>query len=147
LAECVAKLKGATRMVLALTRLVGVGLLTCAFLASSIVASADTSATVVGQVTCGADELTPASHIVVVAQGLQLQTVTDDTGHYALTNLPSGISVTIEAVSDPQASVVVSRGAIVLGSGQTLDIGSMDLAVCGQPVTPQPTDDYNPIDH
>jgi hypothetical protein len=133
-------------MVVVLTRLVGAGLLTCAFLASSVVASADSSATIVGQVTCGADELTPASHIVVVAQGIQLQTVTDDTGHYALTNLPSGTPITIEAVADPQASVVVSRGAVVLGSGQTLDVGSMDLAVCGQPAPP-PTDDYNPIDH
>ena len=134
-------------MVSGITRFISAGVLTCAFLASSVAAFASSDATIVGTVTCGGDEETPASHIVVVAQGLELQTVTDGTGHFALTNLPSDQPITIEAVSDPLASIVVSRGAIVLGSGQTLDVGSMDLAVCGQPVAPQSDQDYVPVEH
>ena len=128
-------------------RAMSVGALTCAFLVSAVGASAAAPATIVGQITCGADEETPASHIVVLAQGLELQTVTDATGHFALTNLPASQPITIQAVSDPAASVVVSRTAVVLESGQTLDIGSMDLAVCGQPVPPQSDQDLGPIEH
>jgi hypothetical protein len=134
-------------MVSVLTRFMGVGALTCAFLASAAGASAAAPATVVGQITCGSDEATPAAHILVVAQGLELQTVTDGTGHFALTNLPTSQPITIQAVSDPEASVVVSRTAVVLGAGQTLDIGSMDLAICGQPVAPQADDDVQAVEH
>jgi hypothetical protein len=130
-----------------MTRFMGVCALTCAFLVSSVAASAAEPATIVGTITCGADELTPAAHIAVVAQGLELQTVTDSTGRFALTNLPTGQPITIQAVSDPFASVVVSRTTVVLGAGQTLDIGSMDLAVCGQPVAPPSDEDGLPIEH
>jgi hypothetical protein len=129
------------------TRFIGVGLVTCAFILSSGTAFAAAPATIVGTITCGADEATPAAHIAVIAQGLELQTVTDGTGHYALTNLPTGQPITIQAVSDPQASVVVSRTSVTLVSGQTLDVGSMDLAVCGQPVAPQPDQEILAIEH
>jgi hypothetical protein len=114
---------------------------------SSGAASAAAPATIVGTITCGADELTPAAHIAVVAQGLELQTVTDGTGHFELTNLPTGQPITIQAVSDPEASVVVSRTSVTLVSGQTLDVGSMDLAVCGQPVAPQTDEDILATEH
>jgi hypothetical protein len=121
---------------------IGLGLMTCALLFSSGLASAASSATVVGQITCGADENTPAAHIEVVAEGLALQTQTDDTGRFALADLPAGQAITIEAVSDPEASLVVKRGGLVLEAGETLDVGSMDLPVCGQPVAPQSDQDY-----
>jgi hypothetical protein len=117
---------------------IGLGLMTCALFFSAASASAASSASVVGQITCGADENTPAVHIAVVAEGLEIQTQTDDTGRFQLVDLPAGTPVTIEAISDPQASVVVKRGGLVLEAGETLDVGSMDLAVCGQPVAPQP---------
>ena len=130
-----------------LIRLLSVGLLTSAFALSSGAAAAAAPATIVGHVTCGADEATPAGHILVVAQGLELQTVTDATGHFALTDLPASQSITIQAVSDPQASIVVSRTFVTLGSGETLDVGSMDIAVCGQPVTPQTDEDVLAVEH
>ena len=131
----------------ALIRLMSVGLLTCAFELSSGAAAAAAPATIVGHVTCGADEETPAAHILVVAQGLELQTVTDGTGHFALTDLPTRQPITIQAVSDPEASIVVSRTLVTLGSGETLDVGSMDLAVCGQPVAPQTDEDVLVVEH
>jgi hypothetical protein len=134
-------------MVSVMTRFLSIGALTCAFLVSSIGVSAAAPATIVGQITCGADEETPAAHILVVAQGLELQTVTDGTGHFVLTNLPTGEPITVQAVSDPESSVVVSRTAVVLGAGQTLDIGSMDLAICGQPVSPQTDEDVLAVEH
>jgi hypothetical protein len=134
-------------MVSVMTRFLSVGALACAFLMSSVSASAAAPASIVGQVTCGADEETPAAHIMVVAQGLQLETVTDATGHFELTNLPTSQPITIQAVSDPEASVVVSRTAVALVAGETLDVGSMDLAVCGQPVTPQPDENVQDNEH
>ena len=125
---------------------IGLGLMTCALLFSSAVASAASSASVVGQITCGADEATPAVHIAVVAEGLQLQTQTDDTGRFELMDLPTGTPLTIDAISDPQASLVVKRGGLVLEAGETLDVGSMDLPVCGQPMAP-PSDDDTLVEH
>jgi hypothetical protein len=125
---------------------IGLGLMTCALLFGSASASAASSASVVGQITCGADESAPAVHIQVVAEGLQVQTQTDDTGRFELMDLPSGTPVTIDAISDPQASLIVKRGGLVLEAGETLDVGSMDLPVCGQPVAP-PSDDNTLVEH
>jgi outer membrane receptor for ferric coprogen and ferric-rhodotorulic acid len=122
-------------------RLLSLGLLATAFVLPATALAAPTSATgtVVGSVTCGADEATPASHITVAAEGLSLQTTTDGTGHFTLTNVPAGTALTIDAVADPQASVITSRSNVVVQPGQMLDIGSMDVAVCGLPVL-APTD-------
>jgi hypothetical protein len=104
--------------------------------------NSNNTGTVEGIVTCGAAEDAPAAHIVVSVEGLQLQTLTDGTGHYSLVGLPAGQNLTVDAIADP--SVVASRFNVTVAAGQTLDIGSMDVSVCGQPVAPAPTDEVTP---
>ncbi|MBV9327098.1 MAG: carboxypeptidase regulatory-like domain-containing protein [Chloroflexi bacterium] len=97
---------------------------------------------VVGSVTCGPNEDSPAAHIVVSAPNANLQTVTDTSGRFTLDGLPAGQTFTIQASADPQGSVVASRFNVGLQPGETLDIGSMDLAICGQPQSaPTPVED------
>lgn len=96
------------------------------------IAAADSApGTLVGTITCGADEATPA-HAVVAIEGMQVQTTTSGTGRFVLTGVPSGQPLTIDAIADPQASDVSSRFNVTVQPGQTLDVGSIDLAVCGQ---------------
>jgi hypothetical protein len=83
----------------------------------------------------------PAQDIVVTAAGVQVKTVTDNTGRFELDGLPAGQSFTISAIADPQASWVASRYNVTVQSGQTLDIGSMDLGIYGQAAQPMPTPD------
>lgn len=87
--------------------------------------------TLVGNVTCGADEATPASNIVVVAEGLNLETHTDDAGRFRLVGVPAGHALTVDAVAEASAS----RFNIVVQSGEVLDIGSIDVPICPQPST------------
>jgi hypothetical protein len=102
--------------------------------------------TLVGTVTCGPDEDAPAPYIVVTAQGTHLQTLTDSTGRFTLAGVPAGETFRIDALADPQASVTTSRFNVNVQSGETLDIGSMDLAICGQPAQPAPASDDQPAD-
>jgi hypothetical protein len=104
--------------------------------------------TLVGAVTCGPDEDTPAAHIVVSAVGLNVQTVTDSAGRFSLGDVPAGQSMTIDASADPQNSLTASRFNVTVQSGQTLDIGSMDLGICGQAAPAQgiPVDNNSPAD-
>jgi hypothetical protein len=98
-------------------------------------------ATVVGTVTCGADELAPASRAVVTIPGSDLSARADENGKFTLAQVPAGQALTIEAMSDPLGNVVSSRQDISLQAGETLDIGNLDLAVCPQPaVAPAPSD-------
>ncbi len=128
--------------------------LSVVFLTMSLMLPATASATVVapptgtlvGNVTCGADELTPAPHIVVAAEGLSLRTTTDGSGKFTLLNVPAGQTLTIDAMADPETSFVASRSNIVVQAGETLDVGSMDLAIC-QPVAPAPIQDEGPADN
>jgi hypothetical protein len=99
--------------------------------------------TLVGAVTCGPDEDAPAPYIVVTAEGTHVQTLTDNTGKFTLEDVPAGQTFRIEALADPQGSVTVSRFNVSVQSGETLDIGSMDLAICGQPAQPAPTTTYD----
>jgi hypothetical protein len=110
--------------------------------ASALAASTDSSSgSVVGAVTCGPAEDAPAQDIVVSASGISVKTLTDNTGRFELDGLPAGQSFTINAVADPEASWVASRYNVTVQAGQTLDIGSMDLGICGQPAQPSPTPD------
>ncbi|HEY1291800.1 MAG TPA: carboxypeptidase-like regulatory domain-containing protein [Chloroflexota bacterium] len=102
--------------------------------------------TLVGAVTCGPDEDAPAPYIVVTANGTHLQTLTDSTGKFTLTGVPAGETFRVEAIADPQGSVTTSRFNVNVQPGETLDIGSMDLAICGQPAQPAPTPDDQPAD-
>jgi hypothetical protein len=109
-------------------------------------APASGTGTVVGVVTCGPDEDAPAAHIVVSAQGAHLQTLTDSTGSFTLSGLTAGQNYVIDAVADPQGSMVTSRYNISVQAGETLDIGSMDLGICGTPSQPAPATDDQPAD-
>ena len=119
-------------------------ILTIALLASSLLVPTAASAapgpagTLVGTVTCGADELTPAANIRVAVDGLPLSTHTDGTGKFTLSNVPASQSFTIDAVGSPDAFSVASRANVAVQPGQTLDIGNLDLAVCSRPA---PADD------
>jgi hypothetical protein len=86
--------------------------------------------TLVGAVTCGADATTPAANAVVSVAGLNGETRTDSSGRFALTDVPAGQSVRVDAATDPQQSSMSSRFNVVTDSGQTLDIGSLDIGVC-----------------
>ena len=94
--------------------------------------------TIVGSVTCGPAEEAPAVDIVVAAAGSDLKTLTGSDGRFQLSGLPAGQNFTIDAIADPEASFVTSRYNVTVQQGQTLDIGSMDLGICGQPSQPAP---------
>ncbi|HLZ29937.1 MAG TPA: carboxypeptidase regulatory-like domain-containing protein [Chloroflexota bacterium] len=107
-----------------------------------VVASADTrpsTGTLVGQVTCGAAEDAPAAYVVVAVEGVNVQTHTDSAGRFLLTGVPVAANLTIDAVAGPD--FVASRYNVSVQAGQTLDIGSMDLAACPQIAPPAPADD------
>ena len=87
----------------------------------------------VGAVTCGPAEDAPASHIVVTAEGTTVQTLTDGTGKFSLVGLPAAQNFTVEAISDPEGSLTTSRYNVTVQPGETPDIGSMDLGICGSP--------------
>jgi hypothetical protein len=102
--------------------------------------------TLVGAVTCGPAEDTPAPAILVTADGTHVQTLTDGAGRFTLVGVPAGQTLRIEALTDPQGSATASRFNVNVQSGETLDIGSMDLAVCGQPAQPAATPLDQPAD-
>jgi hypothetical protein len=116
--------------------------------ASAFAASTSDSGTgsIVGAVTCGPAEDAPAQDIVVNAAGSELRTLTGNTGRFELDGLPAGQSFTISAIADPQGSFIASRYDVTVQPGQTLDIGSIDMGICGQPTTPTPQDDQAPAD-
>jgi hypothetical protein len=127
-----------------------VGLLAYGLLApvAGFAATQPGTGTLVGTVTCGPAEDAPAAHIAVIAEGTTLHTLTDGLGRFMLTGLPAGQSITIDAVADAQASMVTSRYNVVVQPGETLDIGSMDLSICGQPAQPAPApDNQMPADY
>ena len=109
------------------------------FVPGPVGASAATG-TVVGTVTCGANEDTAATHVVVDISGTNLIAHTDGAGKFSLPSVPAGQSLTIDAMLDSNASVTSSRYNVVVQSGETLDVGNLDLAACPQQPLP-PADD------
>jgi hypothetical protein len=107
--------------------------------ASALAASDSGTGSIVGAVTCGPAEDSPASFIVVSAGSTDLKTLTDNAGRFELDGLPAGQTYTISAIADPQGTMTASRYNVTVAAGQTLDIGSMDLGICGQPTPPTPT--------
>lgn len=97
-----------------------------------------TTGTVIGSVTCGADEVTPAGNALVSVAGLNVQTRSDSDGRFTLTDVPAGQQLQLNAADDPQQSSMNSRFNVVAQAGQTLDVGSIDIAVCPPPSTPTP---------
>ena len=94
------------------------------------------TATIIGAVTCGADEIAPAGNAVVSVSGLKVQTRTDNGGRFTLSDVPAGQQLRVDAANDLQQSSSNSRFNIVAQSGQTLDIGSIDIGVCPSPSAP-----------
>ena len=121
-------------------RATAVALLTGGLLlpAAAFAAPGPQTGTLVGQITCGPAEDAPAPRIVVAAEGINLQTLTDSAGKFVLTGLPAGQTFNVDAIADPQRSSVISRFDVSLAPGETLDIGSLDLPICGQPTPAQP---------
>jgi hypothetical protein len=92
--------------------------------------------TLVGTVTCGAAEDTPAANAAVAVEGLNIVTHTNSAGKFILSGVPGAQTFTIDALTDPTGAFVTSRYNVNVQPGQTLDIGSMDLAVCPPPASP-----------
>jgi len=116
---------------------IGIVVLALALPGSASAATEQTSTgTLVGAVTCGADEITPAADALVFVHGLSVKTRTDTSGRFTLIDVPAGQGLTIDAAVDPQESFMTSRFNVVAEAGQTLDIGSVDLGICPSPSTP-----------
>jgi hypothetical protein len=133
---------------LASLRIAAAGLLAYgALLPVAASAAPDSSTgTLVGTVTCGASEETPAANAAVSVEGLNLVTHTNTAGKFTLSGVPGAQTFTIDALTDPTGGFVTSRYNVNVQPGQTLDIGSMDLAVC--PSTPAaPVQDQVPADY
>jgi hypothetical protein len=96
--------------------------------------------TVVGSVTCGDEAITPAANAIVTLGAGTVETRTEGTGRFTLSNVPSQTSFTVDAMVDSQAGATTSRYNVSVQPGETLDIGNLDLAVCPQPAT-APQDD------
>jgi hypothetical protein len=94
--------------------------------------------TLVGAVTCGPEEITPAANALVSVAGIGVVTRADSSGRFTLTDVPAGQPVRVDAATDPQNSWMSSRYNVVAQPGQLLDIGSVDLAACPPPGTPTP---------
>ena len=107
-------------------------------------ASGSSTGTLVGSVSCGADEATPATHIVVDVQGTSLNARTDGGGRFTLSDVPAAQVLTVDAVLDPNGSVSTSRFNVVVQPGQTLDIGNLDLSACPSTPVDVPAPDDQP---
>jgi hypothetical protein len=109
-----------------------VGLLACSLLVPAAASAGPLvpSGTVVGTVTCGADEVTHAGNVVVMIEGLGLSTHTDAAGKFRLIGVPTAQGLTIDALGSPDAFTTASRSNVAVQAGQTVDIGNLDLSVC-----------------
>jgi hypothetical protein len=109
-------------------------------LPGAVSAAADQSqtGTLVGAVTCGADAITPASDAVVTVGVLHVETHTSRDGRFAL-DVPAGQQLRLDAATDPDQTSMSSRFNVVVEAGQTLDVGSLDIAICPAPSAPAPT--------
>src|SRR5215831_9333666 len=121
-----------------------IGLLSPGSVSAATAGGAGSTGTLVGAVTCGADEITPAGNAVVSVAGLNVQTRTNSGGRFTLADVPAGQQLRIDAADDPQQSSVNSRFNVVAQPDQILDVGSIDVAVCPSPSVPTPvTTDFD----
>jgi hypothetical protein len=104
------------------------------------------SGTIVGTVTCGADEQTPAPLARIAVEGMQLSTTADGSGNFTLVNVPSGELVTVDALTDASGAAVTSRYNVSVQADSITDIGNLDLTVCPSPQTqPAETSPFTPV--
>jgi hypothetical protein len=143
-------------MAFSLSSVAGKRLLIIPALTATLMALATTSSfatpvqpngVVVGTVTCGPSAETAAPQATVAIAGTELVAHTDGTGKFTLPQVPTGEALTIQAMSDPEGSVIASRSVVTLTSGETLDIGNLDLAACPTPASPATTttDQYQSV--
>jgi hypothetical protein len=111
-------------------------LLICRTLAAPV-ASADGSGPDLADVTPGLKRALPrtiqlpAQAIEVAVQGTTISAITDASGAFALNGVPAEQPLTLLAQVPPAGSLVLSGAAPIVSSGQTLDLGTLGLGVCG----------------
>jgi hypothetical protein len=101
--------------------------------ASFAAPDSQTTGTMVGSVTCGPAEETPAAQARIAVEGMDLATSTDSAGKFTLANVPTVQFLTVDAMADPSGLGVVSRYNVAVQPGAVTDIGNLDLSVCPQP--------------
>jgi hypothetical protein len=110
--------------------------------ATSTLAAAPTG-TVVGTVTCGPAQETPAPQATIAIDGMRLSTTADSAGKFTLTNVPAGQLLSVDALADPAGAVTTTRYNISIAPDTVTDIGNLDLVACPsiQPAdtTPMPS--------
>jgi len=120
------------------------GLVATSLVGPGLAHAAATGGTLIGTVTCGPDEETPAAHVVVDLVGTGLSARTDGAGRFILASAPSNQPLVLDASLDPTGSSVTSRYNVVVRTGETLDVGNLDLPACPSPSATLPSDDSQP---
>ena len=98
----------------------------------------ESTGTIVGTVTCGADELTPAASARITVHGMSATASPDAAGKFTLLDVPADQVVNIDAFADPSGGVSATRYNVSVSAGTVTDIGNLDLSVCpqAQPAAP-----------
>jgi hypothetical protein len=113
---------------------------------SAAPAAPQPAGTVVGSVTCGPTDQSPATSALVQVAGADVSTRAAGDGKFILDNVPAGQVLTVTALSDPLGSDVSSRPDVSLQAGETLDIGNLDLSACPSPIPAAVAADQNSDD-
>jgi hypothetical protein len=88
--------------------------------------------TLTGAVTWGPNGA-PAAYTLVGIEGTNITARTDGSGKFTIAGVPVDQNFTIDAFSDPTQSAATSRYNVIVISGETLDIGSLNLSEAPQP--------------
>jgi hypothetical protein len=99
--------------------------------------AAPATGTVVGSVSCGPAESLPAASATIAVEGINLSTHAGETGRFTLQGVPTAQFLTIDALTDPQGSVVTSRYDVIVQPGEKLDVGNLELVACPPPAGPE----------
>lgn len=102
--------------------------------------------TIVGTVTCGADEATAAPNARIAVDGMSLSATSDAAGKFTLLNVPAGQMLNVNVLADSSGSISATRYNVSISAGSVTDIGNLDLVVCPQQpadTLPQP-DQWSP---
>src|SRR5207237_7437052 len=76
------------------------------------------------------DEDKPAARAFVHIDEIGASTSVDGAGRFTIRQVPAARPLTITATSDSGAAATASRYHVAINAGETLDVGSLDLAVC-----------------
>ena len=99
--------------------------------------------TIVGTVTCGADETTPAPSARIAVDGTNLTASPDAAGKFTLLEVAAGPVLNIDALADPSGAVSATRYNVSIPADVVTDIGNLDLPVCPQPQPAAPSFEPN----